>query len=45
MAGAMAPAIYVSENGLVGHQWEKKPLFLKRLHVPMEGNSRTGKQE
>jgi hypothetical protein len=21
----MAPAIYVTENGLVGHQWEKGP--------------------
>jgi len=24
----MAPAAYVAEDGLVGHQWKEKPLFL-----------------
>ena len=32
MEGLMAPAVYVSENGLVRHQWEKRPL------VPREGS-------
>jgi len=27
----MAPAAYVAEDGLVGHQWEEKPLVLPRL--------------
>jgi hypothetical protein len=26
--GPMAPAAYVSEDGLVGHQWEERPLVL-----------------
>ena len=25
----MAPATYVEENGLVGHQWEERPLALR----------------
>jgi hypothetical protein len=29
----MAPAAYGAENGLVGHQWEKRPLVLRRLDV------------
>jgi hypothetical protein len=28
----MAPAAYVAEDGLVGHQWEEKPLILWRLY-------------
>jgi hypothetical protein len=24
----MAPAAHVAENGLVGHQWEERPLIL-----------------
>jgi len=27
----MAPAAYVAEDGLVGHQWKEKPLVLPRL--------------
>jgi hypothetical protein len=26
--GLMAPAAYVAEDGLVGHQWEERPLVL-----------------
>jgi hypothetical protein len=26
--GLMAPAAYVAEDDLVGHQWEEKPLVL-----------------
>jgi hypothetical protein len=25
--GTMAPSEYVAEDGLEGHQWEKRPLF------------------
>jgi hypothetical protein len=28
MKGPMAPATYVAEDGLVGHQWEERPLVL-----------------
>jgi hypothetical protein len=28
MEGPMTPATYVGEDGLVGHQWEKRPLVL-----------------
>jgi hypothetical protein len=28
MEGPMAPAIYVAEGGLVGHQWETRTLVL-----------------
>jgi hypothetical protein len=28
MEGPMAPATYVAEDGLVGHQWEERPLGL-----------------
>jgi len=31
----MAPAAYVAEDGLVGHQWEEKPLVLPRLDPPV----------
>ena len=33
----MAPAAYVAEDGLVGHQWEERPLVLRRLDVPVYG--------
>jgi hypothetical protein len=26
MKGPMAPATYIAEDGLVGHQWEERPL-------------------
>jgi hypothetical protein len=28
MVGFRAPAAYVAEDGLVGHQWEERPLAL-----------------
>jgi hypothetical protein len=31
----MAPAAYVAEDGLVGHQWEDWPLVLRRLDAPV----------
>jgi hypothetical protein len=33
MAGPMAPAAYVAEDGLVRNQWEERPLVLGRLSV------------
>jgi len=30
----MAPAAYVAADGLVGHQWEEKPLVLPMLPPP-----------
>jgi hypothetical protein len=35
MEESMAPAAYVVEDGLVGHQWEERSLFLRRLDAPM----------
>jgi len=31
----MAPAAYVVEDGLIGHQWEDKTLVLSRLDTPL----------
>jgi hypothetical protein len=36
MEGLMAPGAYVAEDGLVGHQWEKRPLVLGRFDAPVE---------
>jgi hypothetical protein len=33
----MAPAAYGAEDGLVGHQWEERPLVLRRLDAPSVG--------
>jgi len=41
----MAAAAYVVEDGLVGHQWEEKPLVLSRLNAPVEGMSGLGRWE
>jgi hypothetical protein len=35
MYGSMAPVAYVSEDGLVGHQWEERSLVLRRLDAPV----------
>jgi hypothetical protein len=42
---AVSLAAYVAEDGLVGHQWEERPLVLRRLYAPLQGNSRARKQE
>jgi len=39
----MAPAAYVVEFGLVGHQWKEKPLVLPRLDPQCRGGSGDGK--
>jgi hypothetical protein len=36
---------YVAEDGLVGHQWEERPLVLGRLYAPEQGNARARKRE
>jgi len=41
----MAPAAYLAEDGLVGHQWEEKPLDLSRLESPVQENVRVRRQE
>ena len=35
MDRSMAPAAYVGEDGLVGHQREEKSLVLRRLDAPV----------
>jgi hypothetical protein len=38
-------AAYVAEDGLIDHHWEERPLVLKRLYAPIQGNTRYKKQE
>jgi len=39
----LAPAVYVPEDGLVGHQWEEKPLVL--LNTSVKGTVRSRRWE
>jgi hypothetical protein len=32
---AASLAAYVAEGGLVGHQWEERPLVLRRFYAPV----------
>jgi hypothetical protein len=41
----MSLDVYVAEDGLVGHQWEKRPLVLRRSYAPVQGNARARKWE
>jgi len=41
----MTPAANVAQDGLVGHQWEKKPLVLPRLDPPSVGKCLGGEAE
>ena len=41
----MSLVVYLAEDGLVGHQWEERPLVLPRLYAPVQGNARARKQE
>jgi hypothetical protein len=36
---------YIAEDGLVGHQWDERPLVLGRLYAPVQGNVRARRQE
>jgi hypothetical protein len=38
-------AAYVSEDGLVGHQWKEGPLDLQTLYAYIQGNARAKKWE
>jgi hypothetical protein len=42
---ALSLAAYAAEDGLVGHQWEERPLDLKRSYVLVQGNAKARKQE
>jgi hypothetical protein len=33
----MAPAAHVAEDSFVGHQWEERPLVLRRLDTQFRG--------
>ena len=35
MKGPVASAAYIAEDGLVGNQWEERPLVLGRIHTPV----------
>jgi hypothetical protein len=37
---AVSLVAYVAEDGLVGHQWEERPLVLQRAYAPVQGNAR-----
>jgi hypothetical protein len=41
----MSLAVYVSEDGLVGHQWKKRPIGLLNLYSSVQGNARAKKWE
>ena len=36
---------YVAEDGLVGHQWEERPLVLQRSYAPVQGDARARNRE
>jgi hypothetical protein len=38
-------AAYVAEDCLVGHQWEERPLILRKSYAPVQGNAWARKQE
>jgi hypothetical protein len=42
MEGPMAPSTYVAEDGLLGHQWEERPLVLWRLDARGMPGQRSG---
>lgn len=41
----MVPGTYVTEDGLVRHQWEERHLDLQTLDPTVYGNVRVGKWE
>jgi hypothetical protein len=41
----MSLAAYVAEDGIISHHWEERPLVLRRLYAPEQGNARTRKLE
>jgi hypothetical protein len=41
----MSLVAYVAEDDLVSHQWEERPLVLRRSYAPVQGNARARKWE
>ena len=41
----MSLPAYVSEDGLVGHQWKERPIALATLYASVQGNARAKKWE
>ena len=41
----MSLVAYGAEDGLVGHQWEERPLVLQRSYAPVQGNASARQQE
>jgi hypothetical protein len=44
LVGFMSLVAHVAEDGLVVHQWEERPLVLRRSCVPIQGNARARKE-
>jgi hypothetical protein len=40
MDGSVVPAAYITEDCIIWHQWERRPLVLWRLVAPMKGDAR-----
>jgi hypothetical protein len=38
-------AAFVTEDGLVGHHWEERPLGLENIIAPVQGKTRAKKWE
>jgi hypothetical protein len=41
----MSLAAYVSEDGLVGHEWKERPIVVQTLYASVQGNARAKKWE
>ena len=41
----MSLVAYVAEDGIGGHQGEERPLVLRRLYAPVQGNARARKKK
>ena len=42
---AVSLVAYVGKDGLVSHQWEERPLVLRRSYAPLQGNAGARKWE
>jgi hypothetical protein len=41
----MSLVAYVAQDGLVGQQWEERPLVFRRSYATVQGNARARKWE
>ena len=41
----MSLVAYVTEDGLVSHHWEERPLGIANFICPVQGNARAKKRE